>query len=145
MFGWSKNYFGISFPLVRNIGIKLELVTIRIKDIETMCDMVIGGSDDGHTLPRQFLVDSFQSLGTIANFESDMIETRFWYMTLTWQATDFNEEQFMMCSPRRKQCHPWSAINLAKPQSITIKIGQAFRIRNVEDKVTKFFDFHKYL
>lgn len=107
-----------------------------------MGDGVIGGADDGHALRFEFVVDLNEVFMCIANFKTDMIQTWFRMMTIAWDAADFNEEEFVVCSTAAKNRGSTKTLQLAKPKRVAIKIRGSFQIADKQDDVTKFVDMH---
>lgn len=90
MFGRTENGQRISSPFIRNIGIELELVPVRIGDIEAVGNRMVGSADDSNTLPGKLTIDLLQCLGSIAHLETDMVETGSRYAMQARSTTDFD-------------------------------------------------------
>lgn len=146
MLGWAGNSRRISLPGIRDVGVELEFITIRIEDIQTMGDRVIGCADEGDAGRLQFFQCLPEFFVGIPDFESDMIETRFWRMLWSGRDTaEADEEHLMMSTASSEEGGATHvALDFGEAEDIAVKRTRALQVRDIEDDVTEFVDFHSF-
>ncbi len=144
MLSWASNGGRIGFPDIGDISIELEFIAVRIEDVEAMGDGVIGGADNSDTCSFEFLLCLAELFIGIPNLQSDMVETWFRDMFGPGNTADFDEEQLMVGAAGSEEgTAAHLAFDLGEAESIAVESAGAFEVRNIEDNMTKFMDFHR--
>ena len=124
MLGRTSDSRRISFPGVGYVNIQLKLIAIGIKDVEAVGDGVIRYANDRHPGGLELFFRFSEFFVGVANFETDVIEARFWYMLRSGSTTDADEEKLVMRpAGREERRSAHVTFDLGEAEDITIKFA----------------------
>lgn len=142
---WAHDSTWIRFPFIRNIDIELKFIVIRIEDIETVSNVMVGRTNDFGSGAFEFGISRHKFFIGSANFETDMIEARLWTEFFTRDSIDLDEEQFMMSPAAGEKSHAGLVGgDFVEAECFPIEAAGSFEIGDIEDDVAEFVNFHKY-
>lgn len=109
-----------------------------------MSNVMIGGADDFDSGLFEFGIGSHKFAISRANFETDVIEAWFGADLFSGDRVYLEEEEFMMGTARGKEGGPGHITwYLMEAERLFIETTRAFEVRDKENNVAEFMDFHR--
>jgi len=122
---WRHNSCGVGPPVhTEIIDVYLDLITIGIKQIETLGYPMVGSTLDSYTGINQFVARITQGLDISTDTKASMVKAPAWAWCRAGEATNLDQQQFMMGAPAGQSRCAKSRVrgtNLAHPKQVTVK------------------------